>query len=60
MACSIEMLPCDRCGQPVPRYAIHLSRDEDGQRLFLCPSCADPSPDPEPAPPAAPERPTCD
>lgn len=40
MACSIEMLPCENCGREVPRYAIYLRRNEDGERMFVCAVCA--------------------
>ncbi len=40
MACSIEMLPCDRCGREVERYNIYVVKDAAGNREWICPECA--------------------
>lgn len=50
MACSIEMLPCERCGREVERYNIYVRKNEEGQREFVCPICAGEETEPEPAP----------
>ena len=40
VACSIEMLPCDNCGREVERYNIYVIKNDEGERLWVCPDCA--------------------
>ena len=41
MTCSIEMLPCDECGQEVQRYYIYVQKDEEGQTQYVCAECVE-------------------